>query len=43
MTEEARRNLRLPSESFENGALVGAAVDVFIRSGIPFPGIFLDS
>jgi glucokinase len=35
MTEEARRDLRVVKETFENSALVGAAADVFLRSGIP--------
>jgi glucokinase len=34
MTEEAIRDLQVVKESFENSALVGAAVDVFLRQGI---------
>ncbi len=34
MTEEAIRDLKVVKESFENSALVGAAVDVFLRQGI---------
>ena len=34
MTEEARRDLRVVRESFENAALVGAACDVFKHLGI---------
>ncbi|HSL43748.1 MAG TPA: hypothetical protein VK897_09975, partial [Anaerolineales bacterium] len=33
MTEEAKRDLQLVKESFENSALLGAAADVFLRSG----------
>jgi glucokinase len=32
MTEEAKRDLQVVKESFENSALVGAAADVFLRS-----------
>lgn len=34
MTEEAVRDFKVVKESFENSALVGAAVDVFIRQGV---------
>lgn len=34
MTEEAKRDLQVVKESFENSALVGAAIDVFLRSGV---------
>lgn len=34
MTEEAKRDLQVVEETFENSALVGAAVDVFLRSGV---------
>ncbi len=34
MTEEAIRDLKVVKESFDNSALVGAAVDVFLRQGI---------
>ena len=33
MTEEAKQDLRVVKESFENSALLGAAADVFLRSG----------
>ncbi len=34
MTEEAVRDFKVVKESFENSALVGAAVDVFVRQGV---------
>lgn len=34
MTEEAKCDLRIVKESFENSALVGAAAEVFIRTGV---------
>lgn len=34
MTDEAKRDLRVVKESFENSALVGAAADVFLRTGV---------
>jgi glucokinase len=34
MTEEAKRDLKVVPESFSNAALIGAASDVFLRSGI---------
>ena len=34
MTEEAKRDLQVVKETFENSALVGAAIDVFLRSGM---------
>lgn len=34
MTDEAKRDLQVVKESFENSALVGAAADVFLRSGV---------
>jgi len=37
MTTEAKRDLRIVRETFENATLYGAAADVFIRSGI-LPG-----
>jgi predicted NBD/HSP70 family sugar kinase len=38
MTEEAKRDLQVVIESFENSALTGAAADVFLRSGtLPSP------
>ncbi|MGB8980606.1 MAG: ROK family protein, partial [Anaerolineales bacterium] len=37
MTDEARRDLQVVRESFENSALVGAAADVFLRTGILQP------
>ncbi len=38
MTEEAKRDLQVVLESFENSALIGAAADVFLRSGtLPSP------
>lgn len=33
MTEEAKRDLQVVKESFDNSALLGAAADVFLRSG----------
>jgi glucokinase len=34
MTEEAKREVQVVKESFENSALVGAAADVFLGSGV---------
>jgi glucokinase len=34
MTVEAKRDLKIVSESFENSALIGAAADVFINTGL---------
>ena len=34
MTEEAKRDLEIVTESFPNSALVGAAADVFLRTGL---------
>lgn len=34
MTEEAKRDLQVVKESFDNSALLGAAADVFLRSGV---------
>jgi glucokinase len=34
MTEEAKRDLRVVKETFENSALIGAAADVFYRQGM---------
>lgn len=35
MSDEARRDLRVVAETFDNSALVGAAADAFLRRGIP--------
>jgi len=37
MTEEAKRDLKVVTESFCNAALIGAGADVFVRSGILSP------
>ena len=34
MTVEARRDLRIERESFDNSALIGAAATVFIKNGV---------
>lgn len=34
MTVEARRDLKIESESFDNSALIGAAATVFIKNGV---------
>jgi len=34
MTEEAKRDLKIVTESFPNSALVGAAADVFLHTGL---------
>jgi glucokinase len=34
MTEEAKRDLKITTESFQNSALVGAAADVFLHTGL---------
>ena len=34
MTEEAKRDLKIVRESFDNSALVGAGASVFLNNGI---------
>lgn len=34
MTEEAKHDLKIVNESFENSALIGAAADVFLHTGL---------